>query len=65
MQDLDGAETFHELRRIRPAVRVILTSGYSEEAATKRFSGQGLAGFIQKPYQLDALIERIQEVLAD
>ena len=37
MPDMDGAETFGELRRIRPDVRVILTSGYSEEAATERF----------------------------
>ena len=63
MPDLDGAETFRELRGIRPDVRVILTSGYSEEAATERFAGQGLAGFIQKPYQLDTLVVRIQDTL--
>ena len=63
MPDLDGAETFHELRRIRPDVRVILSSGFSEEAATGRFAGQGLAGFIQKPYQFEALIARIQQAL--
>jgi PAS domain S-box-containing protein len=63
MPDLDGAETFRELRGIRPDVRVILTSGYSEEAATARFAGQGLTGFIQKPYQLDTLVVRIQDTL--
>ena len=47
-----------------PDVRVVLSSGYSKETATERFAGQGLAGFIQKPYQLGALIARIQEVLA-
>ena len=30
-----------------------------EEAATERFEAQGLAGFIQKPYRLDALIAKI------
>ena len=63
MPDLDGAETFRELRHICPDVRVILSSGYSEEAATERFAGQGLAGFIQKPYQLETLIARIQQAL--
>ncbi len=63
MPDLDGEETFRELHRIRPGIRVILTSGYSEEAATERFAGQGLAGFIQKPYQLGTPIARIQDVL--
>jgi CheY-like chemotaxis protein len=61
MPDLDGAETFRELRRIRPDVRVILSSGYSEEDATGPFVGQGLAGFIQKPYQLAPLIAQIQQ----
>jgi PAS domain S-box-containing protein len=60
MPDLDGLETFRELRRIRPDVRVILSSGYSEEAATEQFAEQGLAGFIQKPYQLDALIAKLR-----
>jgi CheY-like chemotaxis protein len=62
MPDLDGAETFRELRKIRPDVRVLLSSGFSEEAATERFPGQGLAGFVQKPYQLDTLITKLQEV---
>ena len=63
MPDLDGGETFRELRRICPDVRVILCSGYSEEAATEPFAGQGLAGFLQKPYKLSTLIARIQEAL--
>ena len=63
MPDLDGEETFRELHHIRPDVRVVLSSGYSEEAATERFVGQGLAGFIQKPYQLDNLIAQIQGAL--
>jgi two-component system, cell cycle sensor histidine kinase and response regulator CckA len=71
MPDLDGADTFHELRRICPEVRVILASGYSEEAATERLfphggslGGQHLAGFIQKPYQLDTLMSQIQSVVS-
>jgi len=63
MPDLDGAETFVELRRIRADVRVVLSSGYSEEVATQRFAGEGLAGFIQKPYQHDTLIAQIQVAL--
>jgi CheY-like chemotaxis protein len=63
MPDMDGLETFRELRRIRPDVRVILSSGYGKEAATEQFSGQGLAGFLQKPYKLSTLIARIQEAL--
>lgn len=63
MPGLDGAGTFRELRRIRPDSRVILSSGYSEYEATAIFANQGLAGFIQKPYRIAVLQEKIQTVL--
>ena len=63
MPHLDGEETFRELRRIRPDVRVILSSGYNEQETTNRFAGKGLAGFLQKPYGLRPLGEKIRQVL--
>ncbi len=63
MPHWDGEETFRELRRIQPDVRAILTSGYSEQAATGRFAGKGLAGFIQKPYRFEDLKAIIRKVL--
>jgi DNA-binding NarL/FixJ family response regulator len=44
---MDGEETFREMRRIRPDVTVLLCSGYNEQDAMQRFSGKGVAGFIQ------------------
>jgi len=61
MPKMDGKTCFTELRRINPDVRVILSSGYNEQEATSRFAGQGLAGFIQKPYFPDALQALMQE----
>jgi PAS domain S-box-containing protein len=55
MPDLDGVATFDGLKKMRPDCRVILSSGYSEEEATRRFDGRGLSGFIQKPYKIDKL----------
>lgn len=63
MPHMDGEEAFREMRKIRPDVRVILTSGYSEQDATGRFSGKGLAGFIQKPFSSSTLLEKIREIL--
>ncbi len=65
MPDLDGVETFRELHCIRPDVCVVLCSGYSEEAATERFTGQGLAGFVQKPYELDTLIAKLHAAIRE
>ncbi len=63
MPDMDGTETFRELRRINPSAKVVLTSGYNEQDSINRFTGKGLAGFIQKPYRLADLTARIKEVL--
>jgi len=62
MPKMDGKECFRELRRINADVKVILSSGYNEQDATSRFVGQGLSGFIQKPYSPEALLAIVKEV---
>lgn len=64
MPKKNGEETLRDLRKINPTIRVILTSGFSEDNATERFSDLGLAGFIQKPYQLDAVVQTLRRALA-
>jgi len=56
MPRMDGQETFQRMRAIDPQVRVVLTSGYSEQHATGRLVDEGIAGFIQKPYRVTDLI---------
>ncbi len=63
MPRMDGEEAFHELQRIRPDVRVLLSSGYPEEALSSRFANTGLAGFLQKPYRLASLQRKLAELL--
>jgi CheY-like chemotaxis protein len=48
-------EMFGALRRVRADVRVFLMSGYSEQEISRRFIGQGLSGFVQKPFDLQTL----------
>lgn len=55
MPNLSGEEAFHELRKMDAGVRVILSSGFSEQEVTRKFLGKGLEGFVQKPYTLAAL----------
>ena len=63
MPDMDGEQVFHEIRRIRPGARVVLSSGYNEQEVTSRFAGKGLAGFVSKPYRLRELIDTIRGVV--
>ena len=65
MPRMGGEETFRQLRQIQPTVKVLLSSGYSEQEATSRFAGKGLAGFLEKPFRPQDLIDRLQAMLSD
>ena len=43
-------------------IPVILSSGFNEHEVVQRFSGQGLAGFIQKPYRFETLAVALRKV---
>ena len=62
MPHLDGEQTFRELRRIRPDIKVIISSGYNEQDVTQKFVGKGLSGFIQKPYKLSMIRDVIRKL---
>lgn len=63
MPHLDGEQTFRELRKLKPDVKVIMSSGYNEQEVTQRFAGKGLAGFIQKPYKFSSLRNVVSNVV--
>lgn len=59
MADLDGYQTYRELRRIHPGVRVIISSGFSPDDKVHALMNEGAKGWLQKPYgkaQLDAMM---------
>jgi DNA-binding NtrC family response regulator len=63
MPHADGETCYREMRQLKPGVRVILSSGYNEQDIVNRFAGKGLAGFIQKPYTTEELLDKIREAL--
>ncbi len=63
MPKMDGLRTFQEMKRMRADVKVILCSGYGEEDATLRFKGEDLAGFVQKPYRMEDLKDKVEGAL--
>jgi two-component system cell cycle sensor histidine kinase/response regulator CckA len=62
MPVMSGEEALRQLKKLRPDVPVVASSGYNEIEALQRF-GQGIAGFIQKPYSAPELIAQIQKAL--
>lgn len=63
MPRLNGAETLRELRQIQPDVRAIICSGYDEQQLNHKFQGLGSVAFVQKPYQLADLAQKLRLLL--
>ena len=57
MPDMDGLAAFDAIRAISPDARIIISSGYSEQEAGHHFADRDIAGFLQKPYELEQLGE--------
>ena len=63
MPGLSGGETFDRLRKIDPAVRVLLSTGYSLTGQAQEILDRGCNGFIQKPFHLQVFSEKVREML--
>jgi DNA-binding response OmpR family regulator len=62
---LSGREIVEELRRIRPDVKIILTSAFSQDRAVLLTGGQQQWGYIRKPYQLSELARLLRKACTD
>jgi two-component system, cell cycle sensor histidine kinase and response regulator CckA len=65
MPHMSGDEAYREMKLVKPGVKVIVSSGFSEHDVVRRFPEYGLSGFIQKPYKIDSLAGILKKVLAD
>ncbi len=64
MPEMGGREVFQKLRAINPDIKVLLASGYSIDGEASKIMAQGCNGFIQKPFSMEKLSNKIQEVIA-
>jgi two-component system, cell cycle sensor histidine kinase and response regulator CckA len=63
MPRLDGHGVWEYIRRLRPDMRVIISSGFDESEAMRQFGSDPSLAFLQKPYTAAALTEKIRGVL--
>ena len=59
----NGGRAFDQLRRIKSDVKVIIASGYTEDQRIREMYEQGCIGFIQKPFRINKLSEKILKAL--
>jgi CheY-like chemotaxis protein len=62
MPGMSGQDTFRELERLDPEVKVFFTSGFTEREMAHQCAGIPAVGFIQKPFKLDDISAKIEAV---
>ena len=60
---MGGLETIGILRDIDPAVKAIVSSGYSDDPALSKYDELGFIGVVHKPYTMDQLRDALAQVL--
>jgi PAS domain S-box-containing protein len=63
MPCMSGGETFESLLAIDPHVRVLISSGYSEEGRATELLERGAVGFLRKPYGIDGVYQSVRDGL--
>ena len=65
MPNMGGGEAFDHMKKINPAVKVLLLSGYSIDGEAAKILDRGCSGFIQKPFNMEELSRSIEAILGE
>jgi DNA-binding NtrC family response regulator len=63
MPRMDGRDVWRYIRRIRPDMRVVISSGFEEADAMKQFSEDAALLFLKKPFTAVGLGAKIRQAL--
>ena len=55
----NGGRAFDQLKQIKSDVKVLIASGYTEDQRIREMFKQGCIGFIQKPFNVNLLSEKV------
>lgn len=63
MPGMGGGDTYNRLKRINPDVKILLSSGYSIDGEATEIIARGCDGFVQKPFSIETISQKIRDVL--
>ncbi|MCE5273691.1 MAG: response regulator [Deltaproteobacteria bacterium] len=59
-----GKEVIRELLELDPAVKAIVSSGYSNDPVMSNYTEYGFKGVVNKPFKIEDLAKALDQVLA-
>ena len=62
---MPGRDVLKEMRRIRPGVKVVLTTAFNKDRALSSIEEQNPWGYVRKPYQFGELISLLRKACQD
>lgn len=65
MPGMSGGETYDNLKSLNPDIKALLSSGYSIDGQAVAILDRGCNGFIQKPFKIKQLSQKLREILDD
>ncbi len=63
MPDMGGGETYGRMKDINPDIKVLLSSGYNIDGQATEILKRGCDAFIQKPFDMQELSQKIRKIL--
>jgi response regulator RpfG family c-di-GMP phosphodiesterase len=60
---MNGKETFIELKKIDPFVKVLISTGYGNNEEAQEILDLGAKELLTKPYQMKNLMEKLKKIV--
>ena len=63
MPRMDGHEVWRHIRRLRPDMKIVISSGYDENEAMRQFAVEPDLLFLKKPYTASSLVRKLRAAI--
>ena len=64
MPKMNGRDCFLRMKAANPEVKAVLSTGYGLDSAVRELLGEGMVGYVQKPYVAGQLSQAVEKALA-
>ncbi len=63
MPEMNGKELKKRIEKLRPQIKVLFMSGYTDDVIVHRGILEGDVNFLQKPFSVNSLVDKVRKVL--